>query len=256
MKVIGDKTLGKSAPVSVPHPMQLNKYNSDPLQQLAVYNATREPSTWVIYIHGGAWRDPKMDHMDGDPLLKSLRVPGASIDYRLSPQVHHPEHLKDVLEGLGYLERTYSISRCILVGHSAGAFLSLQSVMFADQYDADAAKLLSERCDTIIGVEGIYNLRDLELENPSYADFVTNAFGSDRDSWDEASPASGKYSLNGDKKLIIVHSSEDELLNHIQPQTVERNLKNANIIRIDTTGKHDEVPKSNHLLEIVNNCIQ
>ena len=65
---------------------------------------------WIIYIHGGAWRDPLVDSTSfshtAENILRSLhssngksdtdskvKIAGlASINYRLSPHPHHPTH--------------------------------------------------------------------------------------------------------------------------------------------------------------------
>lgn len=232
--------------------MELHRYGDESdLQRVAVYNPDDEASeTWVIYIHGGAWRDPKMDHTDGDHLIKAFKT-GASIDYRLSPEVKHPEHLKDVLKGLAYLEKHYTIRRCILVGHSAGAFLILQSLIFAEDLEPGAADLL-EKCDTFVGVEGIYNLKDLEKEDPSYNDFVINAFGDNKHLWDKASPASGLYRhALGSRKMALLSSPDDELLNPVvQPNAALNNI-DGDITRYEASGKHDDVPQSDFLISVV-----
>ncbi|KAK6005236.1 hypothetical protein QM012_008015 [Aureobasidium pullulans] len=84
-------------------------------------------AVWLVYIHGGAWRDPLIDRKSfntaRDVLIKDERphnIAGfVSLDYRLSPypshstspsspdddsrNVQHPEHLNDVLSALAFL---------------------------------------------------------------------------------------------------------------------------------------------------------
>ncbi|KAJ5587755.1 uncharacterized protein N7459_003520 [Penicillium hispanicum] len=111
---------------------------------------------WVIYIHGGAWRDPTVTSSafdNAESILRSspgLPIAGfASISYRLSahpnhpqdqattpPQefryAKHPDHIRDVEAALAFLQNTYGFGpRYILVGHSCGATLAFQSVMGA-----------------------------------------------------------------------------------------------------------------------------
>ncbi|EPS32142.1 hypothetical protein PDE_07101 [Penicillium oxalicum 114-2] len=111
---------------------------------------------WIIYIHGGAWRDPRIiaesfqttqSILEADP---NLPISGfASINYRLSasakfPQdqdttppedyrnARHPDHIRDVEAALAFLQNTYDFGqRYILVGHSCGATLAFQAVMGA-----------------------------------------------------------------------------------------------------------------------------
>ncbi|KAJ5637604.1 hypothetical protein N7490_007483 [Penicillium lividum] len=117
---------------------------------------TNQDGYWVIYIHGGAWRDPTVTSSAFDKAATILRnSPGlpisgiASISYRLSahpgyPQdpsttpsneyrnAKHPDHIRDVEAALAFLQNTYSFGpRYILVGHSCGATLAFQAVMGA-----------------------------------------------------------------------------------------------------------------------------
>ncbi|CAL5870882.1 uncharacterized protein PFLUO_LOCUS5123 [Penicillium psychrofluorescens] len=126
------------------------------LQTISVTPLARQDGYWVIYIHGGAWRDPTVTSASFDAtesiLRKSSDLPiagYASISYRLSahpnhPQdpkstpsdefrdAKHPDHIRDVEAALTLLQNTYGFgSRYILVGHSCGATLAFQTVMGA-----------------------------------------------------------------------------------------------------------------------------
>ncbi|KAI4729368.1 alpha/beta-hydrolase [Aureobasidium sp. EXF-10728] len=86
-----------------------------------------QQAVWLVYIHGGAWRDPMIDRKSFSAALDMLlednqphNVAGfVSLDYRLSPypshptspsspdddsrNVQHPEHLNDILAALFFL---------------------------------------------------------------------------------------------------------------------------------------------------------
>ncbi|KAI8952471.1 alpha/beta-hydrolase [Xylaria longipes] len=140
----------------------LHHYDSQNyLQKLGVWEV--EPANkgkyWVVYIHGGAWRDPRVAHETFAPVIDQILstspatasnsgaapIAGfASIDYRLSPHpqfpqdpattpadqyrgARHPDHLDDVRSALVFLQRTYGFeSNYVLVGHSAGGALTFQ----------------------------------------------------------------------------------------------------------------------------------
>ncbi|KAJ5562051.1 hypothetical protein N7535_003486 [Penicillium sp. DV-2018c] len=117
--------------------------------------APRKDGYWVIYIHGGAWRDPTVTASSFNTTESILRhadlpISGfASISYRLSahpnhPQdpgntapndlrdAKHPDHIRDVEAALAFLQKTHGFgARYILVGHSCGATLAFQAVMGA-----------------------------------------------------------------------------------------------------------------------------
>ncbi|KAI0550758.1 alpha/beta-hydrolase [Xylaria curta] len=131
------------------------------LQKLGVWEV--EPANkgkyWVVYVHGGAWRDPRVAHETFTPTIDHILsaspatasnhgtagIAGfASIDYRLSPHpqfpqdpattpadqyrgARHPDHLDDVRSALVFLQRTYGFgSNYVLIGHSAGGALAFQ----------------------------------------------------------------------------------------------------------------------------------
>ena len=111
------------------------------LQTLDLYydHLPDQKTFWIVFIHGGAWRDPNNDSIDGKHLLEALPVmyktnagedlmlAGASLNYRLSPEVTHPCHVDDVLAGLSMLAARFEMTRFALVGHSAGATLAFQA---------------------------------------------------------------------------------------------------------------------------------
>ncbi|KAI1283633.1 alpha/beta-hydrolase [Xylaria sp. FL0933] len=144
----------------------LHHYGSqNQLQKLGVWevDATDKGKYWIVYVHGGAWRDPRVTHETFVPsidwVLRAAADDGgdnsrwcgadaiagfASIDYRLSPHpqfpqdpattpadqfrgARHPDHLDDVRSALVFLQRTYGFgANYVLVGHSAGGALAFQ----------------------------------------------------------------------------------------------------------------------------------
>ncbi|KAI9747761.1 MAG: hypothetical protein M4579_007392, partial [Chaenotheca gracillima] len=172
----------------------------------------KDESLWVIYIHGGAWRDPAIDASSFQNTVNGLLHPGnapgsqtgqsaaaaniaglASISYRLSPypshstdpsspsdparNVTHPAHLQDIRAALHYLQTRFRIGeRYLLVGHSCGATLGWQ---FLTSPMRLAAGETFEKPIGIVGVAGIYDLHALVEAHPDvpvYADIVRGAF--------------------------------------------------------------------------------
>ncbi|EMR11058.1 hypothetical protein PNEG_00656 [Pneumocystis murina B123] len=218
---------------------------------------------WVIYIHGGAWRDVKHDSKDGHALINFLRsqfyrqtkVVYASINYRLSPHVVHPEHLNDIKEAIAFLKKSYKLSRCILIGHSAGATLGIQYFML----DNEAKNIVY----CIICVEGIYDLLELVNEYPSYEDFVKLAFGDYRQDWIVASPSYlvSNYLGSSACKIILIQSEEDELLSMRQTNIMAKaisHIQNPNITFSlkKVKGKHFDVIKNDDFFYIIKEVVQ
>ncbi|KAL1958559.1 hypothetical protein VTO42DRAFT_4156 [Malbranchea cinnamomea] len=222
------------------------------------------PGYWVIYIHGGAWRDPEilapsfsatqelLSSSSSSSTVSNAVIGYASINYRLTahprfPQdpttvdrseyrnAKHPEHLLDVRRALAFLQSRYAIgNRYLLVGHSCGATLAFQTVVdgLLDQPDQAAGTLAVPVPQplAIVGVSGIYHLRLLRDTFSScavYQEFIEAAFGKDEDEWDRASPGHGRGVVDGWKTgrlALIAHSGSDELVDISQLQTMQKVL--------------------------------
>jgi kynurenine formamidase len=235
---------------------------------------------WIIYIHGGAWRDPRQSHKDfnasldlmtnstdGTYTLALAQIAGfASIDYALSPHpdlpssdpaycARHPQHVQDVCNALAWLALEYGVGRSdgegseyLLVGHSAGATIAMQLAMGI----AGSGKVRSPTA--VVGLAGIYDL-PLFVKHPkspewadAYHDIIVGAFGEDEEAWREASPALRSELLMEPKissweVVVLSHSLLDELVD------MEQTVKMCELLRahqIDVRGpltpnsKHDE----------------
>lgn len=269
---------------------KLISYGTDSeLQRLVIYThktASQQanlPKKWIMFIHGGAWRDPNNDHHDGAYIISSIlkRYPdeyrGASIDYPLSNKSKHPEFALNALQALKTLDQQYQVEEYVLVGHSAGAHIALQTFMFG-RFHADLFEL-TQKCHKVFGVEGIYILDLLTTENEGYRGFTEEAFGvNTAGSWDKASP----FSVDPDKQLYhwstsasdysvgssvvpfvngtlyICHSPTDELLlTKYQPMVTlnilaSRPTENAIAVKYcEIAGLHEEAIKRVELIEAI-----
>ena len=121
----------------------------------------------------------------------------------------------------------------ILIGHSAGATLCFQTLGTR----TPCTKLLPK---AVVGLAGIYDLRDLVEEYPDYRGFVEGAFGVANKEvgiypgklhpWDYISPAGGpvcegyKRFIEDKHRIVLVQSTMDELLSVRQTGLMERAL--------------------------------
>ncbi|KAL2753899.1 hypothetical protein ACRALDRAFT_2109114 [Sodiomyces alcalophilus JCM 7366] len=219
-------------------------YGEHELQKVGVWEFPEghrqdDEGRWIIFIHGGAWRDPRQLLSAFIPSIKALlrsapdaatgesrpsRIAGfASIDYRLSPHpefpqdpssvpptqlrnARHPDHLLDVRAALAFLQRRFpSIAdRYVLVGHSAGATLAYQLLMGPEALDPRAKGEHESDAPLLpaifIGTSGIYELRDFnERHARNYTSFLAAAFGDDETAWNQSMPAC--YSGNFKERL-------------------------------------------------------
>ncbi|XXH00089.1 hypothetical protein Hte_006431 [Hypoxylon texense] len=252
-----------------PLPYSVYQYGTHELQRVGVWDLGISPDAvewdqyWVIYIHGGAWRDPRVTHKTVEPSIERIRQDAsgmkhiaafASIDYRLSPHpdfpqdpattppeqyrgARHPDHVDDVRAAIRYLQGKFGFGeRYILVGHSAGATLSYQIAMTAyqDQDDGDGNSNSNGNSNNDIelpvalcGLEGIYDFHGLnDRKNGTYAEFLTAAFG-DPAGWDAAAPMKCVLheGVYGRGELwVLAHSPDDELVDMPESEGMAKRL--------------------------------
>lgn len=212
------------------------------------------------YIHGGAWRDPTIladsfkyteAVLRQHPLAQAHVAAFASIDYRLSPHPNfpqdlkntpesqfraakHPDHLHDVQTALQFLQDKYAFGeKYILIGHSCGATLALQTVMNRVNR-AKAPSTIIPKPVAIVGVCGIYDLRLLRDDFKQYESvgaFIKGAFGDYEETWDRVSPArvidsDGVAAGWSTGQVVVVASSRnDSLINSHQGLAMQETLK-------------------------------
>ncbi|GAO14598.1 uncharacterized protein UV8b_05337 [Ustilaginoidea virens] len=221
-------------------------------------------SLWVIYVHGGAWRDPLITSDSLVPALKRLprelfesagpKAPTAfaSVSYSLSPYPEHPTlpskpsdysrnathpgHILDVMAAISFLQQTAGFgSNYILAGHSCGATLAFQVAMNTARWGVGPAKAYIRPPASILGLNGIYDLPGLvdgpgekhEHLRPIYEQFTRNAFGKDRGLWAFISPAlvqDWAAEWPGGRHAILVQTREDSLIPFSQGEQLRDSL--------------------------------
>ncbi|MCC5823046.1 MAG: alpha/beta hydrolase [Phycisphaerales bacterium] len=149
----------------------------------------------LLYIHGGGWSI-------GDKAMVGHKPSWAarhgwvfvSVNYRLSPDVMHPEHARDVAAAVAWVKanaRSFNgdPERIALMGHSAGAHLA--AIVASDE------SLLAEHDLTPADLAGVvlldgagYNLpRRMKTVPPGrLGTMYAQAFGTDPELWERASP--------------------------------------------------------------------
>lgn len=264
-------------PTAPPHFLHRRSVSyTDPpgrLQTLDIYlpHAPSAPSApWLVYVHGGAWRDPAQTSSCADATIKHLStsypstlaaIAGiASVNYRLSPytshptspssptdpqrNARHPQHLADVRAAMRLLAAHHGLQTWIGVGHSCGATLLLQLVA---SIGVPLAPLPAPRA--LVLLEGIYDL-PLLLRNHAppacppaiadiYRDFVCGAFG-DEAGYAGASPVAGTYVAETWERgglVVLAHSAEDELVEEEQRAVMARRLEEEGWTLEEGSGK-------------------
>ncbi|CAG86798.2 DEHA2D04422p [Debaryomyces hansenii CBS767] len=191
-------------------------YGEHPLNRLKFFQFDKSNDVTLLLIHGGAWRDPNNTYNDFKDMISHIQKNQyaakynlIAMNYRLSPEVKHPFHLWDVLEGLQFLVQNYDIHKISIAGHSVGATLMLQLLdynkildtgfqILVEDSKADKNRtetdlhvpskkeriLMNEAMEklqlrTFCFIDGIYDITQLISEyGCPYESFVNNAFSS------------------------------------------------------------------------------
>jgi len=180
----------------------------------------------LIFIHGGAWSTGDKQFFDyiGGVFAKQGYVTVVP-NYRLSPAVQHPAHIRDVARAYAWTVANISNyggdpSSIVLSGHSAGghlaALLALNERYLAEQ-DLDGSGIQG-----VIGISGVYDVTSL----PPF--IVPNAvFTSDPDAQRDASPL---FHVNeGEPPFLLLYAQFDYPTLGTQAERLHDRLINQNV---------------------------
>lgn len=145
----------------------------------------------VFFAHGGTWMAGDKDQRGriralGQALARQGYV-AVLINYRLSPRVRHPEHVKDVARAFAWVRKHIGSQggdpdRIVLVGHSAGGHLV--TLLVADEgylsdpalgLDAGARKAIR----AVVSLSGVYRVPEPEEFRAMSSDIIDNLVGED-----------------------------------------------------------------------------
>lgn len=262
-------------------------------------------NSWAIYIHGGAWRDPLVSASSFNATVKHIiskpgiidRIGGlASLNYSLSPHPHHatdpsppkdpsrpidpsrtakhPDHIRDVLTALAFLQDKASFgSNYVLVGHSCGATLAFQVAMDIKLWELGDKGPKPEKPKAIIGVNGLYDLPRLISEPgekhkdliPIYEAFTKLAFGGDVKVWHKVSTISvddWSRQWTGGMKAVFAQSNVDTMVPYRQTRDMMERLRASKgeslaVSEVEIVGDHNDIWDEGHqLAKMIENVVE
>lgn len=241
---------------------------------------TSRTGPWIVFIHGGYFRDPTKDSTGLKPAISLIeesqshnalraKISGyASLNYRLSPHPDYPQdpsstpsytlntarwpdQPNDITAALRHLQSHYPASRdYVLAGHSVGATLAFTMVLRA----ADAGVALPR---AVVGVSGIYDFVRIHKTNPDYEGMTSNAMTPEQ--YVEASPAlydvdvyDRRWKMAGDnvsessskRVVVLAHSKDDGLVGWDQAEEMNKLFANGakwQKVLLELHGKHNEI---------------
>jgi arylformamidase len=128
----------------------------------------------LFFLHGGGWVVAGKDDFFGvygyGTIARCLAERGLVVvvpNYRLSPGVRHPEHIKDVARAFDWTYRhceEYSgdPKHIIVGGHSAGGHLA--ALLTSDESYLKQVGRAAKEIRGVIGVSGVYRLDEFDLK--------------------------------------------------------------------------------------------
>lgn len=239
-------------PITIPYQPSPNPFHTLDLYLPA--SGLSRSTPWFIFLHGGYWQDASQSKEVGASVLTRLPThwAGASIDYRLSPEISHPGHLSDVNNAVRFLRSAYEIQSAVIMAHGAGACIAFQFLAAQLSINTDNDKCWIEH---IIGSGGVYDLVDLARDSPYYRSFITDAYGDDPEHWFEFSPMQSEWRAlyTPNLKVTLVHSKYDLIVPLTQALKFEEMLLKAGFpvsLRIVNVDGHDNVLDTSDLPSI------
>jgi acetyl esterase/lipase len=199
----------------------------------------------VFFIHGGAWIEGNKNHFGiYRALAKALTRHGigmVSTNYRLSPAVKHPEHIKDVAQAFAWTYRNIGkyggkVEELFVVGHSAGGHLA--ALLATDESYLREHKLSAKQIRGVIPISGVFNIG----EEPVYA----IAFGKDLKVRKAASPV---HHARPEVPPFLILFAENEL-----PPCDKKNAQAfcQALVEKKAPAQAWEIPNRNHISILVN----
>lgn len=182
----------------------------------------------AVFVHGGTWMRGGKDAAGGAYawLGRKLAERGlgvAVINYRLSPEVRHPEHARDVARAVAWVYahcREYGgdPNALFLIGHSAGGHLC--SLVAVDPRYLEEEKLRPHIIRGVISLSGVY---DLTLTGVAGQFIYEPVFTSDPEKLRGASPAL-QVKVNP-SPFLLLYAERDYLSADFQARRFQKALQ-------------------------------
>ncbi len=166
------------------------------LLSLDIYTSSRTGSRPVmIYVHGGGWSQGDKGSVGvKETFFVETGFVFVSINYRLAPAAEFPAHAVDVASAIAWVSENISAyggdsEKILLFGHSAGAHLVALVATDGRYLEANRKDLSLIKAVVPLDTQA-YDLNLLAEMNGGFLGAAyTQVFGTDREKWKAASPA-------------------------------------------------------------------
>lgn len=204
----------------------------------------------VVFVHGGGWISGDKDYRGGlygnvGIVCARAGMVGVVVNYRLSPAVKHPAHVRDVVRAVKWVyqhiaEYGGDPHRLVLSGHSAGGHLAALAAL--DERYLNEVGLPGDCLSGVAALSGVYNVSRMARARFARRLMVEPAFGTESDLWDDASPLN--HVRRGAPPFLLVNAARDATL-PLDTRELAGALR-AHGVPVETW----RVPDTNHCTEI------
>lgn len=201
----------------------------------------------VLFIHGGAWKHGSKDDFFGlygdfGKMCARHGCGAVVANYRLSPTIQHPEHVKDVARAFAWTHKNIAKyngnpDQLFVCGHSAGGHLV--ALLATDDKYLKAEGLELSSIKGAIPMSGVYRIPDKSI-------FFDTAFGKEKEARKDASPL--LHTRAGLPPFLIIYAEND--LEYCGKETSEAFCKALKDVKCEACTL--EGKKLNHISVIVN----
>ena len=158
----------------------------------------------VFFVHGGAWVFGNKSVFSGPgKMLAEQGIVAVSTNYRLSPKVKHPEHIKDIAKAFAWTvdhvaEYGGDPGKICLTGHSAGGHLV--ALLATDESYLKAEKKSFADIRGVAPISGVFTI-------DARAKFFKDIFGEDEEVCRGGSPIHNIGKKH--PQFLILHADKD-----------------------------------------------
>jgi len=185
----------------------------------------------IVSLYGGGLTagDKNQQAFIGERFA-SAGIVTAVVNYRLTPEVTHPAHVRDAAASIAWVKRHAAEyggdpNQLFVIGHSAGAYLA--ALIATDERYLAAEHLSSSDIRGVVPVSAFYS-----IERPDVAPVRDKRiWGADPTKWPDASPSHHLH--NHIPPLLILYADGDDGWRRDQNVEAARALKAAGNARVD-----------------------
>ena len=232
----------------------------------------------MIYVHGGSWRaGDKMQTGYKDEFFTNNDYIFVSVNYRLSPnpidlldsnRVMFPDHPEDIAKAFKWVFDNIGAyggdtSKVSIIGHSAGAHLISLVTTDETYLNNEGLQLSQLKCACALDA-GAYDIPYYlnTYENPSSRQWnnYVNAFGSDTNTWANASPINHLAPNKEIPDFMLVHQGTPQRIdlatrfgNALTANSIPKTMLNA--YPLDHEGINGVLGSTNPQVQIYNDSI-